>query len=77
MVNLEPTVVKTHLPTMRSYAKLVANCGTKQLYQVKENHLPTMRNYAQLAKSSTYYGNYGKLVANCGAKSSTYYEKLC
>ena len=48
---------------MRYYAKLVANCGTKQLCQVKENHLPTMRNY-------------GKLVANCGTKSSTYYEKL-
>ena len=61
---------------MRYYAKLVANCGAKQLCQVKENHLPTMRNY-------------GKLVANCGtkllptmrnygklAKSSTYYEKL-
>ena len=40
---------------MRYYAKLVANCGTKQLCEVKENHLPTMRNYAKLAKSSTYY----------------------
>ena len=55
MVNLEPTVVKTHLPTVRSYAKLVSSCGAKQWYQVKENHLPTMRNYATLAKSSTYY----------------------
>ena len=40
---------------MRTYAKPVANCGTKQLCQVKENHLPTMKNYATLAKSSTYY----------------------
>ena len=40
---------------MGNYAKLVANCGIKQLCQVKENHLPTMRNYAILAKSSTYY----------------------
>ena len=63
MGNLWPTVVQNHLPTMRNYAKLVANCGTKQLCQVTENHLPTMRNS-------------GKLVANCGTKSSTYYEKL-
>ena len=40
---------------MRNYAEIVANCGIKQLCQVKENHLPTMRNYAKLAKSSTYY----------------------
>ena len=55
MGNLWPTVVQNHLPTLRNYGKLVANCGTKQLCQVKENHLPTMRNYAILAKSSTYY----------------------
>ena len=40
---------------MRNYAKLVANCGKKQLCQVKGNHLSTMRNYAIIAKSSTYY----------------------
>ena len=55
MGNLWPTVVQNHLPTMRNYAKLVSNCGAKQLCQVKENHLPTTRNYAILAKSSTYY----------------------
>ena len=66
--------LQNHLPTMRNYGKLVANCGTKSstyyekyaklLATVVQNHLPTMRNY-------------GKLVANCGTKSSTYYEKLC
>ena len=49
MVNLQ-----NQLPTMRNNGKLVANCSTKQLCQVKENHLLTMRNYAKLAKSSTY-----------------------